>query len=103
LQPDWRGDGRELYYLSSDRTLTAVAVQLKNGGVEFGTPVSLFKAPVANPGWARNHYQAARDGRRFLINVLDPTQSAGSPDVVVVLDWAEAMYAQLRRAAGCAR
>jgi hypothetical protein len=47
LQPDWRGDGRELYYLSSDRTLTAVAVQPKNGGLEFGTPVSLFKARVA--------------------------------------------------------
>ena len=38
---------------------------------------------------------ARRDGRRFLVNVLDPTLSAGSPDVVVVLDWAESMYTEL--------
>jgi eukaryotic-like serine/threonine-protein kinase len=103
LQPDWRGDGRELYFLTPDRTLMAVAVQAEGDRLDFGTPVRLFKAPVADPTWGRNHYQAAADGRRFLINVLDPTQSAGSPDVVVVLDWASAMYDELGSATGSAR
>jgi eukaryotic-like serine/threonine-protein kinase len=98
LQPDWRRDGRELYYLTPDRMLVAVGVRTVAARLEFGPPVPLFKAPVANPTWGRNHYQPAADGRRFLVNVLDPTQSAGSPDVVVVLDWAESMYAELRNA-----
>jgi Tol biopolymer transport system component len=98
-QPDWRGDGRELYYLTPDLTLVAVAVRPADGRLDFATPVPLFKAPVAHSG-GRNHYQATADGKRFLVNVLDPTKSAGSPDVVVVLDWADATYAELRRAAG---
>jgi Tol biopolymer transport system component len=97
LQPDWRADGRELYYLTPDRTLMAVAVQPGRERLEFGTPVRLFKAPVADPIWGRNHYQAAADGRRFLINLLDPTQAVNSPDVVVVLDWAGATYDELSR------
>jgi eukaryotic-like serine/threonine-protein kinase len=101
-QPDWRGDGRELYFIAPDKTLMAVPVQPGRERLEFGTPVALFKAPVASP-WGRNHYQPAADGQRFLINVLDPTQSAGSPDVVVVLDWARAMYDELGRATGSAR
>jgi len=91
LQPYWRQDGRELYYLTPDRMLMAVAVRTAATHLEFGTPVPLFRAPVADPGWGSDHYQPAADGRRFLINVLDPTQSAGSPDVVIVLDWARAM------------
>ena len=81
----------------------AVAVQSGGDRLEFETPVRLFKAPVADPTWGRDHYQPAADGRRFLINVLDPTQSAGSADVVVVLDWANAMYDELGKAAGTAR
>jgi eukaryotic-like serine/threonine-protein kinase len=103
LQPDWRGDGRELYFLTPDRTLMAVAVQAEGDRLDFGTPVRLFKAPVADPTWGRNHYQAAADGRRFLINVLDPTQGVNLPDVVVVLDWARAMYEELGKATGSAR
>jgi eukaryotic-like serine/threonine-protein kinase len=99
LQPDWRRDGRELYYLTADRMLMAVEVRTVAARVEFGPPIPLFKAPVANPEWGRNHYQPAADGQRFLVNVLDPTRSAGSPDVVVVLDWAESMYAELSNAA----
>ena len=98
LQAEWRRDGRELYYLTPDRMLMAVEVRTVASRLEFGLPVPLFKAPVADPTWGRNHYQPAADGRRFLVNVLDPTLSAGSPDVVVVLDWAESMYAELRNA-----
>jgi Tol biopolymer transport system component len=101
-QPDWRGDGRELYFVAPDRTLMAVPVQPVRDRLEFGTPVPLFKAPIASP-WGRNHYQPASDGQRFLINVLDPTQSAGSPDLVVMLDWARAMYDELGKAAGSAQ
>ena len=42
-------DGRELYYLAPDRTLMAVPVQPGSERLEFGPPVPLFKAPVANP------------------------------------------------------
>jgi eukaryotic-like serine/threonine-protein kinase len=93
-EPDWRGDGRELYFLAPDRTLMAVAVQPGRERLEFGAPLPLFKAPVASP-YGRNYCQPAADGQRFLVTVLDPTKSAGSPDIVVVLDWARAMYDEL--------
>jgi Tol biopolymer transport system component len=101
-EPDWRGDGRELYFVAPDKTLMAVPVQPERERLEFGAPIPLFKAPVASPH-ARNYCQPAADGRRFLINVLDQTKSAGSPDIVVVLDWARAMYDELGTAAGQAR
>src|SRR5262249_55044838 len=44
--PRWRGDGRELFYLSSDYKMMAVPVTT---GVKFdaGTPVALFQATPA--------------------------------------------------------
>jgi Tol biopolymer transport system component len=63
----WRADGRELFYLRSDRQLMAVPV---GGGTLFraGTGQPLFDARI-QPAWgdARNHYDVSRDGSRFLI------------------------------------
>ena len=88
-QPSWRHDGRELFYLSPDRTLMSVDVQ----GVtelEFGIPKPLFKAPVAEPDNGRNHYDPFGDGQRFLLNVVKP-QPPSVPRLVVVLDWASTL------------
>ncbi len=41
-QPMWRGDGKELYYLTLDNTLTAVPVNLGTS-TTVGTPAPLFK------------------------------------------------------------
>ncbi|MGC1437100.1 MAG: protein kinase [Terriglobales bacterium] len=82
-EPRWRGDGREIYYLSEDRKLMAVAV---GAGPSFAVPKTLFQTRVPEGvSSRRTHYVPSRDGQRFLVN----TQSAdASPNpITVVLNW----------------
>jgi serine/threonine protein kinase len=82
-EPRWRADGREIYYLSEDRKLMAVAV---GAGPSFAVPKVLFQTRVPEGVTSRRtHYVASRDGQRFLIN----TQSGDAlPNpITVVLNW----------------
>jgi serine/threonine protein kinase len=82
-EPRWRADGREIYYLSEDRKLMAVAVGV---GPSFGVPKTLFQTRVPEGVTSRRtHYVPSRDGQRFLIN----TQSSDAlPNpITVVLNW----------------
>ena len=82
----WRWDGKELYYLALDRTLTVVPI--KTGAtVEAGTPVGLFGTTVPYSGMTdyRNNYTPSHDGRRFLVNTLD--ERAGQKPYTVILNW----------------
>jgi dipeptidyl aminopeptidase/acylaminoacyl peptidase len=81
-EPQWRGDGRELFYLSTDGKLMSVDVGSREM-FESGEPRPLFQARVA--GIARNHYVAARDGSRFLITT-QPEPTAATP-ITVELNW----------------
>ena len=85
-EPRWRSDGRELYYLSEDRTLMAVEV---GDGPSFGVPKPLFQTHVP-PGVSSNrtHYVPSPDGQRFLIAV--PTDLRVSP-ITVVVNWAASL------------
>ena len=79
--PVWRGDGRELYFLSPDFHLMVVAVTFsENGGVVCGTPAPLF--PAALP--IGSEYDAAADGQRFLVN--RPVR-ADTPPIIVLSNW----------------
>ena len=81
-EPRWRADGRELYYLSSDRKLMAVDV---GPGPSFGTPKLLFQTQIrAGVTSLRTHYVPSRDGERFLVNTA--LDIAPSP-ITVVVDW----------------
>ena len=44
--PQWRGDTRELYFLSPGKQLTAVSVEEKESQLRFGSPKRLFRADV---------------------------------------------------------
>ena len=48
IQPRWRADGREIYYLSEDRKLMAVTV---GSGPSFGIPMPLFQTRVQEALW----------------------------------------------------
>jgi eukaryotic-like serine/threonine-protein kinase len=85
-QPRWRGDGRELFYLSSDGRMMGVPVST---GASFssGAPVVLFQANPAVPVSYLNifGYAVTRDGQRFLINtVMEPEERI---PMSVVLNW----------------
>jgi serine/threonine protein kinase/WD40 repeat protein len=84
-QPQWRRDGKELFYLAADRKLMAVRI---NGESPFvaGTPTVLFQTQV-NVGafGARNSYVASSDGQRFLVDTL--TDSKAASPVTLVFNW----------------
>ncbi len=68
-EPRWRGDGKEIFYISPSGTLMAVSV---NGETTFatGTPASLFqvhgRAPISSTDVFT--YDVTKDGKRFLVN-----------------------------------
>jgi hypothetical protein len=66
-QPNWRGDGRELFYLATDRKLMAVEIA---AAADFasGGPRGLFATRARYTGnWA---YDATSDGQRFIISTV---------------------------------
>jgi Tol biopolymer transport system component len=78
--PQWRRDGREIFYLGPDNRLMAVPVVLAANGstIEAGTPVALFGT---RPG---SEVAASPDGQRFLINT---TPDDATPPITVILNW----------------
>jgi len=89
-QPQWRGDGREIFFLGLDGVLMSASVNALPGGIEAGIPQPLFETNVAlAANTNRRQYAAAKDGKRFLVNV--PDRSAPPPPITVVLNWPAAI------------
>lgn len=75
--PQWRSDGRELYYVERGGRLNAVAVKSLNPP-SLGDSVPLFATPFVGlsdtlPGYAPN-----ADGTRFLVTVPGAQNSSGT-------------------------
>ncbi len=70
VQPRWRGDGSELYYLARDGTLVAVGVRT-GPRFEDRDQTVLFKEQFGNEGATPfdRSYLPTRDGQRFLVRV----------------------------------
>jgi Tol biopolymer transport system component/tRNA A-37 threonylcarbamoyl transferase component Bud32 len=85
-QPRWRGDGKELFYLSSDRKMMAAPVT-SGANFDAGSPVALFQTTPRQPVSFTDQfvYDVSRDGQRFLINT--PVKQAESAPMSVVLNW----------------
>ena len=83
-QPRWRHDGRELFYLASDRKLMAVDITL-SPSFEAGVPRRLFDTRVLTTSDFRNHYVVTADGQRFLINSF--MEDRGATPINVVKNW----------------
>jgi hypothetical protein len=75
--PRWRGDGKELFYLTLDGSVMAVDVHA-TGGVTPGAGTRLFTLPDVFHEWG-----VTADGRRFLFAV--PT--APAPPLQIVQNW----------------
>jgi eukaryotic-like serine/threonine-protein kinase len=85
-QPQWRADGKELYYVGQDGKLMAVAVGASGSAFGAGEPRALFQTPLTYSEFTRNSYVATADGRRFLL--ASPVKKGGPAPFTVVLDWA---------------
>ncbi|HEV2396929.1 MAG TPA: protein kinase [Candidatus Sulfotelmatobacter sp.] len=85
-QPRWRGDGKEIYFLSSDAKLIAVSVDTQKE-FQSGTPTVLFQTDPREQVATTEQvvYDASRDGQRFLVNSKDNRGSAHP--MSVILNW----------------
>ena len=88
LQPAWRGDGKELFYLAPKGQLMAVPVVRAGSSLEVDEPQRLFEtgvSAVGNPNYNRNHYAVTSDGQRFLIT--QPAGNSSAATVTVIVGW----------------
>jgi eukaryotic-like serine/threonine-protein kinase len=80
--PRWRGDGRELFYLTDDQDL--ISVQVRESQKEFRVLSSQRLFRIALPGNA-GFYDVTRDGKRFLVNIRTHKEQAAP--LTVVTNW----------------
>jgi Tol biopolymer transport system component len=85
IAPQWRRDGKELFYIAADGMLTAVSIGPGTAPV-IGGPAPLFQT-LHREGGAGFHVSS--DGKRFLMS-LPPTADAVTP-ITVRLNWRSAM------------
>jgi eukaryotic-like serine/threonine-protein kinase len=85
MEPRWRRDGRELYYLNANGYMMATDVRPGPAGLEATVPRALFE--VRAVGY--NRYDVTADGQRFLVNV--PVQTRYANAATIVLNWTSAL------------
>jgi Tol biopolymer transport system component len=88
-RPVWRGDGRELYYVSGDRKMMAVSVET---GETFrhDVPRELFdfEGRLTVDGWST--FDVTDDGSRFVIMLPVEDEGESRPTVSIVDHWSDA-------------
>ena len=87
VQPRWRRDGKELYYLALDGKLMAVDIRI-DGRIESGVPLPLFDTKL-RVDVIRDQFAVTADGQRFLIQV--PVAQGSPTPITVVVNWATAL------------
>jgi Tol biopolymer transport system component len=88
--PQWRGDGKELFFQSLDYKLMSVDVKLGADSVETSAPRALFALPIEDLNMPP--YEAASDGQRFLVRA----RVQESEPLTLIVNWP----ALLKKAAG---
>jgi Tol biopolymer transport system component len=85
VAPQWRRDGKELFYVSPNGTFKSVTVGT-TPRFDPGPPQVLFTARIRN-----EDYSISRDGQRILLNPVAPDSTAPAPPITVVINWAAAL------------
>lgn len=90
VEPRWRQDGKELFYLSAEGQVMAVAVKADNT-FESGSPVKLFQTHLRQPISAMEvvSYDASADGQKFLVNTK--VDEPNAVPLSIILNWAAEM------------
>jgi serine/threonine protein kinase len=82
-RPNWRKDGKELFFFSTDQQMMAVDVHQNGASLQLGTPHALFKATTVSV--ASGPYTVSADGKKFVVNTVLP-QSITEP-LTLITNW----------------
>ena len=82
-RPNWRKDGKELFFFSIDQQMMAVDVNQKGASLQLGAPHALFKAATVNG--PSGPYAVSADGKKFIMNTILP-QSITEP-LTLITNW----------------
>jgi len=95
-EPRWRQDGKELFYVSPDGKMMAVAVTtglpaLAGASFKAGPPFALFQTHRRQPVSSQDlfSYDVSADGQKFLI--LTKVDEANAAPLSITLNWASEM------------
>jgi Tol biopolymer transport system component len=83
VQPVWRQDGRELFYLGLEGTL--YAVEFRSGNRPLSAAKPLFTSGLRPPAKSVEEYAVSGDGQRFLL--LRPLEDRVRTSIGVILHW----------------
>jgi Tol biopolymer transport system component/predicted Ser/Thr protein kinase len=91
VQPRWRRDGKELFYIAADRKLMAVDVTTAPT-FQPGIPHMMFDSHVSGflGGGLSTivfNYDVTPDGQRFLINSVAESEGIAPEPITVILNW----------------
>ena len=84
--PRWRGDGKELFFITPERGIASVPVSV-HPVLSVGPPTTLFRAPGMATDWG-----VAADGSRFLVMVPDVSNATTS--LSLIFNWLGALDPQ---------
>ncbi len=83
-QPKWRGDGRELFYVTPSRRLMSVPVRAEGDRLQVGLPAELFELRGFT-GLELDDYAPTADGQRFLVKL--PLDVPRKGKIHIVTNW----------------
>jgi len=84
--PHWRGDSRELFFVTSTRKMMVVDVKAVGDAFVRGTPRELFAVPFATAGSTITRYAVTKDGQRFIM-AAEPAGAAETDPIYVTVNW----------------
>ena len=82
ILPRWRGDGKELFYISSDGRLMAAEIAIKGAELEIGAAHPLFGLRLPGVGY---QYDVSAGGQRFL--AILPTERPAPEPLTLLQNW----------------
>ena len=84
MQPAWRADGKEIFYVAADGKMMSVSVDPGDASLKLTLPKPLFQTRLEFDSLLRQ-YDVSADGNRFLL--AQPLEA--SVPITVIVNWPE--------------
>jgi len=84
--PRWRGDGKEIFYLSPANQVMSAQVEEKGSGMAVRTPQVLFGSSIDPDSFSP--YDVTPDGKKFVINTVIQQNAP----LTIVVNWAAKLH-----------